>query len=269
MFLHTEETNLIKNSKNRNINTKFTLFGVPFDSTETSLAGQRKAPNSIRNALLEIETGNLFDRIHDIGNLIVVEGNASKTLFRMEQTLDDMLRICSKTIPVILGGEHTITLGAIKTMIKYYSSFDILCFDAHYDIKDKWQGEKINHSTVMRRISEINKNIFFVGAREYSKEELDFFKQKNIGKNSSKIINSNKPLYITVDIDVFDTSIMPGVSDSVPEGILIKDFFNMLNRFKKRKIIGIDIVEFNPLIEEHITSRNIAYILKKIIINIL
>ena len=265
MFLHTEKTNIIKESGKEEVNAKFTLLGIPFDSTETNLAGQRKAPNSIRNALLEIETGNLFDKIADIGNLIPVEGNASKTLLRLEQTLDDLFSRSPKTIPVLLGGEHTITLGAARAIIKQHEEFDILCFDAHYDLKDNWQGEKINHSTVMRRIWDINRNITFIGTREHSKEELDFFKKNSIDKNNGKIMDSKRPLYITVDVDAFDPSIIPGVSDSVPSGLSIKEFFDALGQFKKRKIIGIDIAEFNPLIEGHITSRNIAYILRELL----
>jgi len=266
MFLYTEEINLLKEQANskKKINTKYSLFGIPFDSTETTLPGQRKGPNSIRNALLSIESDDLFEKITDIGNLIVVEGNASKTLLRVEETIDDLLNSSSSTIPFILGGEHTITIGAIKNKLKKYTDFDILCFDAHYDLKDTWQTEKINHSTVMRRVFEMNKNLAFIGAREYSKEEELFFKKNNIDKNLDKIKESSKPLYISIDADVFDPSIIPGVSDSVPQGLTIEQFFDALQTLKRRKIIGIDFVEFNPLIEEHTTSRNIAYIIKRI-----
>ncbi|MCK5176195.1 MAG: arginase family protein [Candidatus Aenigmarchaeota archaeon] len=266
MFLYTEEINLLKEQANskKKINTKYTLFGVPFDSTETTLPGQRKGPNSIRAALLSIEADDLFERITDIGNLIVVEGNASKTLFREEETIDDLLKHSNSTIPFILGGEHTITIGAIKSLLKKYPDFDILCFDAHYDLKDEWQTEKINHSTLMRRVFELNKNLAFIGAREYSKEEELFLKKNNIDKNLERIKESDKPLYISIDADVFDPSIIPGVSDSVPQGLSIKQFFDELKIFERRKIIGIDFVEFNPLIEEYTTSRNIAYIIKKV-----
>ena len=265
MLLYTEETNLIKESTGTRTNTPVAIFGVPFDSTETTLAGQRKAPNSIRNAFLNIETGDVFDKITDIGNLMVVHGSASKTLSRLEQTIDDLFSGNKDTIPILLGGEHTITLGAVNSLIKRHKEFDILCFDAHYDLKSNWQTEKLNHSTVMRRIYELNKNIAFSGAREYSCEEKEFFKKNHIDKNLEKIRHSNKPLYISIDIDVFDPSVMPGVSDSVPGGIRVKEFFDALKPFEKRKIIGVDIVEFNPLVEEYTTSRNIAYVLRELV----
>ena len=265
MHLYTEETNLIKESAGTRANTPVTILGVPFDSTETTLSGQRKAPDSIRNAFLNIETGDVFDKLTDAGNLMVVHGSASKTLSRLEQTIDDLFSGNKEVIPVLLGGEHTVTLGAVKSMIKRHGEFDILCFDAHYDLKNNWQTEKLNHSTVMRRIYELNKNIGFIGVREYSCEEKDFFKKNGIGRNLDKIKRSGKPLYVSVDVDVFDTSVMPGVSDSVPGGIRVKEFFDVMKLFKKRKIIGMDIVEFNPLVEEYSTARNIAYALRELV----
>ncbi len=246
MFLHTTRLNLI--SENEFGNSKFMLLGVPFDSTETNIPGQRLAPGEIRKAFLErgLETKDIYDS----GDLNAIPGNAKKTLDILEETIKDALELNKNIIPVILGGEHLISLGSFKALKKEYKDLQFISFDAHYDLKDNYMGEKLSHSTVTRRIYELNKDVTVIGARAKDKEEEEF--SKNINK-IFKNINPNKPVYLSIDLDVINTREMPGVGDPEPNGLKLEELKNMIRKLPKN-IVGIDIVEFNPLIEK-VTSR--------------
>ncbi|NOR84927.1 agmatinase [archaeon] len=247
MFLYTERLNLISEKEDLN-EAKFAIIGVPFDSTETNIPGQRFGPNAIRESFLSKETGAITTKTYDAGNLIVVSGNALKTLERLEETILDLHQYNNNTIPLILGGEHTVTLGAIMALTKKHPDLQILSFDAHFDLKNEFQGEKLSHSSVMRRISELGVPITVIGVRTAGEEEKIF--SKNINTNLKKI-DFKKPTYISIDMDVFDPSYAPGVGDPETGGMNPKDVLEILN--KKINLVGADIVEVNPMVERYIT----------------
>ncbi len=258
MFLHTERLNLI--SENNDLkSSSVAIFGVPFDSTETNIPGQRFAPNAIRDAFLAKETGTLTDKIYDAGNLICVSGNAKNTLQRLEDTIKDLDQYTKTAIPVILGGEHTITLGVVKALKEKYKDLQVVSFDAHFDVKDDFQGEKISHSTVMRRIAELGIPVTVIGARAGSREEHEFAKNIN---TDPKNVDFTKPTYLSIDMDVFDPAYAPGVGDPEVCGIKPQDVFDILA--KNINLAGADIVEANPMIEKHITCSLAADLLLKI-----
>ncbi len=245
-MLNTERLNLI--SENTDIKSaKIAIIGVPFDSTVWSIPGQRLAPNAIREHLLMQECEDSLDKVYDDGNIQAIHGNAKKTIDLIESNLDSIYSKNKNIIPIHLGGEHTITLGAVKSIIKKHNNLQIISFDAHFDLKDKQLGEKIGHSTVMRRIYEITENIAVFGARTGSKEELDF------AKKLKTEVEPDKPTYISIDMDFFDPSQAPGVGDPEAAGYTYSDFLSLFKSLNLKNIIGIDIVEANPLIEKHIT----------------
>ncbi|MCK5321874.1 MAG: agmatinase [Candidatus Aenigmarchaeota archaeon] len=246
-MLNTERLNIV--SENTDLkNSKIAIIGIPFDSTVWSIPGQRLAPNAIREHLLLQECENNLSEVYDDGNLNSIHGNAKKTIDLIESNLEEIFEKNNNIIPIHLGGEHTITLGVIKTLSKRYKDLQVLSFDAHFDLKDKQFGEKFGHSTVMRRIYEITKDIIFFGARTGSIDEIDF------AKKMKTEINPNKPTYISIDMDFFDPSQAPGVGDPESGGYTYQDFMELFKSLKLKKIIGVDIVEANPLIEKHITS---------------
>ena len=247
MFLHTERLNLISEKEDLK-DAEFAIIGVPFDSTETNIPGQRFGPNVIRESFLSKETGDITTKTYDAGNLITVPGNALKTIERLEETILDLHQYNKNTIPLILGGEHTVTLGAVMALTKKHPDLQIISFDAHFDLKDEFQGEKLSHSSVMRRISELGVPITVIGVRAADDEEKRF--SKNINTNIKKV-NFKKPTYISIDMDVFDPSHAPGVGDPESNGMNPKEIFEILN--KKINLVGADIVEVNPMIEQHIT----------------
>ncbi len=259
MFLHTERLNLI--SENNDLKSSdIAIFGVPFDSTETNIPGQRFAPNAIRDAFLAKETGTLTDKIYDAGNIICVSGNAKNTLKRLEDTIKDLFQYTKTTTPILLGGEHTVTLGAVVALKEKHPELQVVSFDAHFDLKENYQGEKLSHSTVMRRIVEIGIPVTIIGARAKSLEEHDF--SKNINQDINKV-DFTKPTYISIDMDVFDPAHAPGVGDPETNGMAPKDILDIIE--KKINLAGADIVEANPMIEKHITCSLAADILIKLL----
>lgn len=249
MLFHTERLNLISETDSPK-NTKFCIIGFPFDSTETNTPGQRFGPATVRERFLALESGDITASIFDAGDIVPIHGNAEATIKKLEETIDDIFSENKKIIPVTLGGEHTGTLGAVKALKNRHPDIQIISLDAHYDLKDNVEEEKVSHATVMRRIHELKVPVTVIGARTGSKEELEFS-----GKISTSIkdIDTKKPIYLSVDIDFFDPSSAPGVGDPETGGFFYENFRSILKEISKGKIVGFDIMETNPMIERNIT----------------
>ena len=248
----------------------YVILGVPFEHSLTYKAGTSIAPSRIREASDAIESFSLranydFDEcpIADIGDVAVVPGDVHQTLSRVSNVVENI--VYDGKIPVVIGGEHTITYGVIKALRKY--SPCTIVFDAHFDLRENYLGYKLSHASAMRRVSEILgvRKIMFIGVRSFSKEEYVYVKQKHITYitslqllNNSKatvlkvinsFLNNCKKTYITVDMDVFDPSYAPGVDNPEPEGISPTIFFDILFNIVDDRMIGLDVVEYSPIVD--------------------
>lgn len=234
------------------------LLGVPFDSTSTYQPGARYGPNSMREASYQLEKfnlrleKNLETTFYDLGNLEVVHGNFQKTCKHLKSTIEEILDL--QIIPIIMGGEHTISYGVIKAMD--IQNATIIHFDAHLDLRDQYLGEKFSHATVMRRICELNPGkIIQIGVRSCSENEVQFAQKQNIRyytahevrKNIDKIIkvvsNLNNPVYVTIDMDVLDPAFTPSVGNPVSGGIHPPHLQEILYGLENKNVIGLDVVE--------------------------
>jgi agmatinase len=246
-------------------NPTWGIVGVPFDSTSSYHAGARTGPTMIREASFSLEAYNITYKkgienssFYDLGNIDVVHGNVKETCNIIENTIKELSSLNLK--PLLLGGEHTITLPALKALSNEHDIEDvtIIDFDAHLDMANEFQFEKFTHATVMRRIHELNpKEIIQIGVRSASKEEYDFIKsQDNIRILESdksnmhnlstfkKIIDSIEgSIYLSIDCDGFDSSVIPKVSNPFPNGISMNFFEKILPEICKKECIGFDIVE--------------------------
>ncbi len=251
MLFHTERLRLV--SENDDIKgSRYILLGFPFDSTETNIPGQRLGPVSIRDSFLSKETGDLTSRIFDAGDIITVPGNATKTVSRIEETLSDIHLDNNDFIPVLLGGEHTGTYGAVSYLKEIHPDMQVISLDAHYDMKEDVQGESMVHATVMKRISELGIDLHILGARTGDDKEIGSIKDM---ENNLDEIDASRPVYISIDMDFFDPSIAPGVGDPESGGKSYSDFKRFMDIITKRfNVLGFDIMETNPMIEKNITS---------------
>jgi len=263
-------------------NSNYVIFGVPFDGTTSYYPGSRFGPDSIRQASLNIETFNMVTKkdledelIFDMGNLILSPSDSNLMLNDVSDAVSFL--ISHKKIPILLGGEHLVTLGSLKGAYKTLSdtqktNFGIIHFDAHFDLRDELYGDKISHGTFMRRFVESTKaSVLSVGIRAPSKEEfyyannntkISFITCEDIYtnfRNSLQIIkeflSSKEIVYITFDMDVFSPSEVPGVGNPEPGGL---NYFHVREIIKTilnthKKIIGFDVTELNPLVEGKIS----------------
>lgn len=267
MLLHT--TRLIRINENEDIkNSRVVLLGIPFDSTETNIPGQRLGPDEIRKRFVERGLGErYFNDIYDAGNVNVIHGNAERTLNIIKDSVREIKDYNSKAIPLILGGEHLVSLGVYKALLRDYKDLVFVCLDAHFDLKEDYVGEKLSHSTVCRRVYEEGfknnnlDNIIILGVRNEDREEVEF--SKKIMRDVKSI--GGRKVYLSIDLDVFDNSIMPGVSDPEPHGIDLREFERILKNIDFKNVVGVDIVEFNPLIEKKISGVTASEVMNAII----
>lgn len=238
------------------------IFGVPFDGTASFRAGSRLGPEAIRSASFSLETFSPFldydlddVRYIDFGDLEPPPGSAARTVELVKERVKSLSEAGLK--PLMIGGEHTVTLGAIQALAPKYPNLHILQFDAHTDLRDEYLGERLSHATVMRRISELisAEKCYHYGLRAGTREELIGsgltlplgFEggQRDIEKMVGKI-PEDVPLYVTVDLDVFDPSLLPGTGNPEPLGITYREFIQAARLLSRRNIVGCDVVELAP-----------------------
>ncbi|UCE96462.1 MAG: agmatinase [Candidatus Bathyarchaeota archaeon] len=259
----------------------YVVVGVPFDLTSTYRTGARAAPLAIREASLNIETYSFRSnldieglKIHDLGDLHI-SNNVEVTLERLVNTVKDLLK--AKKKPILIGGEHTITLGAVCGLGGKDTS--IISFDAHLDLRNKYMDFDVCHTTFMRRLNEQAKpkKIIEVGTRAVCKEELAYAKKAGIQyftmeqirklglKTASKAIRKSVEncgrTYLTIDMDVLDPSFAPAVQNPEPEGLSTSDLLDLVLDLCDGRTIGLDIVEVAPLYDNGITAILAARIL--------
>lgn len=261
--------------------TFFSLIGAPYDGTSTYRPGSRFGPRAIREASIEIETYSLradLDfadvMVYDEGDVDVVHGDLTETLKRIEVVTREL--IVANRLPIIIGGEHTITYGAVKA----FGDVAVLAFDAHMDMRDHYpHGQRYSHATVLRRISELMgpKKLLVAGLRAFCKEEYEYMKQRKIfyitsneiiegGKNQiANMIKENfeefSKVYISIDLDVLDPAYAPGVGNPEPEGLNIKTFLDILSNVTDRKVCGFDVVELTPPYDNGVAAIQAAKII--------
>lgn len=240
--------------------SKIVLMGAPFDSTSSFRSGSRFAPDVIRDYSDSIETYSPYSDkdltdilFFDRGNIDVYPGDTVKSLDSIYSAVTEVIK--ENKMPFIIGGEHLITLAEIKALKKEYKEITIIDFDAHTDLREDYEGVKLSHATVMRRIVELSGiNLIQLGIRSGTKEEFQFAKKNNFLYGFTDIEKINKQIkgkniFITVDIDVFDPAYVPAVGNPESGGIDFIKFMEFIKNLKIDNLIGADVVELIPHID--------------------
>ncbi len=229
----------------------FVILGVPIEATETFRGGVKDAPDEIRKASHSIESYSpFFNRdlkelqFSDLGNLSL-GGQLRPDLDLIEKYISALTAVGKKF--VVLGGEHTLTLGIVKGIKKALGEdFQVIIFDAHSDFRDSWQGEKINHATVTRRLTEITNKLSVVGARSFYGHE-DYFQSIYTSlEDVRKRLKREFPVYLSIDMDVLDAAVAPGVTNPEPDGLSYAQVADFIHFLKDFSILGMDVVEVSP-----------------------
>ncbi|MCL4383570.1 MAG: agmatinase [Candidatus Micrarchaeaceae archaeon] len=241
---------------------KIVVLPVPYDSTSSYKAGSREGPHEIINASRNIELYN--DELNfDISNIgiytldeLAPDFNSPKGMVnRIEKEVD--LILSDSKIPLMIGGEHTISIGAVNSFAKIDKDFTYLHFDAHSDSRDEYSGTKYSHACVIARVNELV-DTYSIGIR--SIEEQGMKNSKNIlfmkdihnmtteQISDSIIKNSKERIYLSIDFDVLDPSQMPSTGTPEPDGFSFYELKEILKKvLTKKQVIGMDFVELNPI----------------------
>ena len=248
-------------------NCKVSLLGVPYDGTSCFRPGSRFGPSAVREDSYGIETYcpqlnlDLEDiNFADLGSLDVPIADTKLIIEYVQKATDIMLKTNLK--PLIIGGEHSITSGVIKSIITNYPDLIMIQLDAHADLRDEWLGNKFSHACTMKRCLEIlpSKQIFQIGIRSGTK--LEFIEMKNAKRLIPHTLGdqaiylekalerfNGKPIYLTFDLDWFDPSILPGTGTPEPGGYFWRDFAAIIEVLKSHNLIGADVVELAPKLD--------------------
>jgi agmatinase len=258
------------------------ILGCPYDGSASFRPGARFGPPAIRRASWGIETFSPFFQrdltqyfIHDMGDLELPLGEKKISLGLIRKVLGKILY--GKKFPVLLGGDHLITLPAIEEILKIHPRLHLLQIDAHTDLRDEYLGESISHSTVMRRVIERldEGRLFQIGIRSGTEEEFKLArKMKSIipldpGSLSLMIKRlKNQPVYITLDLDVIDPSLLPGVGTPEPGGLTFQQLISLLKKLQPLRVIGFDVVELTPDYDPtQVSSITASVILREMILS--
>ncbi len=236
------------------------IVPVPYDGTSTWMKGSDKGPEAIMEASVnlefyDVETGT---EVHKKGihTIAPVSDNISPDALvnAVYQKISHLLK--EKKFPVTVGGNHTVSIGAIKAFSEKFDDFSVLQLDAHSDLRQEYEGSRFNHACAMARCREYAPSVQ-VGIRSMSAEELpyadkerifyahDLYYKKELYRKAAEKLSGN--VYVTIDLDVFDPSLMPSTGTPEPGG---PDYFELMHFLKdvaaKKNIVGFDVVELCP-----------------------
>ena len=231
------------------------MLGMPFDGTVSYRSGSRFAPEQLRLASWGLEEYSpYFDKhledcnYNDAGDLELPLGNTVKSLEVIRKNVEEIYRDGKKVFGI--GGEHLVTLPEIQAVSKYIDNLAIVHFDAHTDLREEYLGEKLSHSAVIRHSADIVgfENLKQIGIRSGMKEEFELMKKYNTlcHKYEELEVLKDKNIFVTVDLDVLDTSIMPGTGTPEAGGLNFNELIGWFKYLSKFNIIGADVVELAP-----------------------
>ncbi|BBF43666.1 agmatinase [Lachnospiraceae bacterium KM106-2] len=248
------------------------IFGAPYDSTTSNRPGTRFASAAMRQESYGLETYSPYlDRdmedycFYDGGDLELSFGNSEKTLQIIEDYCDKVLS--DKKLPLMIGGEHLVTLGSFRAIAKHYPDIHVIHFDAHTDLRDSYLDVTLSHACVIRRIHDLigDHRIHQFGIRSGEREEFQFGKLHNDlhpfsfeGLETTIEFLKGKPIYLTIDLDVLDPSIFPGTGTPEAGGVNFLELIHAIKEVSKLKIVGCDLTELAPMLDSSGVSTAVA-----------
>ncbi len=255
--------------------SNYVIFGVPFDSTVSFRSGEKLAPNEIRMASYNMESYSTYRGV-DLKRAGIFDLGDIEEYHQPDEMLEEVYSVVDRIVsdgkfPIMLGGEHSITYGAVKRI-----KSKVIFIDAHTDYRDSYMGHKFSHACVARRTCEIvgKENVVSIGSRSISKEEMEagpqkYFTSFEVNRDASNMKSflkkfSTSPVYLSIDFDGFDPSFAPGVGTPEPFGInpmIVMDILESTGR----NLVGLDLNEITPTFDNGNTSMLAARILQEVV----
>lgn len=248
------------------------MFGVPFDGTTSFRPGTRFGPSAIRNESFGIETYSPYSdrdlvdgRIFDGGDLELPFGNVEKVLERTQNYVAKILADGKQF--VMLGGEHLITLGAMRAVAERYPDVHVIHLDAHTDLRTEYLGETLSHATVIKQVWNLlgDGRIHQFGIRSGEKQEFEFARAHTClhkfdltGFSETVAQLQGKQVYVSLDLDVLDSSVFCGTGTPEAGGITFKELLEAVLQLHQLDLVGCDINELSPHYDQSGSSTAVA-----------
>ncbi|HVN23108.1 MAG TPA: agmatinase [Syntrophorhabdales bacterium] len=230
---------------------RIVLLGCPLDVTSSFRGGTKFAPDSIRKASWTLETYSPYlkrdlDEIvfHDAGNLELSAGDLTGSLERIENSAAEVIRNGRKLL--LFGGEHLATYPVIKAIRKHFGELQVVHFDAHCDLRDEYEGQRLSHATVMKRVKELGVEMLHIGIRSGTRQEFEELLLIDCPASLEARLSRGVPVYVSFDMDVFDPSLVSGVTTPEPGGLMFNEVMEYFSVLMGMNIVGADIVELAP-----------------------
>ena len=249
------------------------LFGAPFDSTASYRPGSRFGSRAMREESYGIETYSPYRgadlsecAVFDAGDPELCIGDAKLALAQIETISAEILD--AGKLPVMLGGEHLVTLGAVRRAAKQYPDLCVVQFDAHTDLRDEYLGVSLSHAAVLRRCWDLlgDGRVFQFGIRSGLREEFEWARAHTMlhpfgFDGLAEMVESlaGSPVYFTMDLDVLDPSVFPGTGTPEPGGVSFLQLMNAMTLVAERcRVVGCDLVELAPMLDPSGVSTVVA-----------
>ncbi len=241
------------------------LFGAPFDSTTSFRPGARFGPSAMRHESFGLETYSPYQntdltdyQIFDSGDLELCFGNPEAALAKISERTKIILS--DGKMPLLLGGEHLVTLGSIQVAVKKYPDLHILHFDAHADLRQDYLGARLSHACVMRRCHDLlgDGRIHQFCIRSGDREEFQFaqlhtrmhpFCFDGLAETAAELKSKNTPVYLTIDLDCLDSGIFPGTGTPEAGGVSFAQLLSAIRTAAQCHVIGADVSELAPALD--------------------
>ncbi len=241
------------------------IFGAPFDSTTSFRPGARFGSSAIRHESFGLEVYSPYQdkeltdyRIFDSGDIELCFGSAESALKDIEERADEILN--DGKLPFMMGGEHLVTLGAVRAAFKKHPDMHLIQFDAHCDLRDDYLGAKLSHAAVVRRCHDFmgDGKIHQFCIRSGEKTEFEFaakhtdmhkFSFDGIKEVVADLEAKKVPVYLTIDLDCLDSGIFPGTGTPEAGGVSFTDLLQAIMEVSKCNIIGADVNELAPMLD--------------------
>lgn len=250
------------------------LFGAPFDSTTSYRPGARFGSSAIRHESYGLETYSPYQdldltdyQVFDSGDLELCFGSSEAALRDITERTEEILR--DGKIPLILGGEHLVTLGAVRAILKQWPDLHIIHFDAHADLRNDYLGAQLSHACVLRRCYDLlgDGRIHQFCIRSGDREEFSFaashtdmhkFDFTGLDMTIERLKEQGVPVYVTIDLDCLDPSVFPGTGTPEAGGVTFSQLLTAICNVMETNVVGADVNELAPMLDSSGASTAVA-----------
>lgn len=250
------------------------IFGAPFDSTTSYRPGARFGSSAMRHESFGLETYSPYQdkdlqdyKVFDSGDLELCFGSQESALEDIEARAQMILE--AGKLPLLVGGEHLVTLGSVRAVAKKYKDLHIIHFDAHADLRDEYLGVGLSHACVIRRCHELvgDGKIHQFCIRSGDRDEFKFadehtdmhkFSFEGLDELVNKLVAEKVPVYFTIDLDCLDPSVFPGTGTPEAGGVNFMELLEAIKLVAKTNVVGADVNELSPMLDNSGASTAVA-----------